>query len=104
MMRLSIYDLFTVGVVRPAGGRSKGRCLAFIEEGDRCVPLAELVIPNDLDDAALAAYVSNRFTGFARPGKHIVALGPPGTRRPASADRAPRDRGAVRPALQGVQH
>jgi hypothetical protein len=37
-MRLSIYDLFTVGVVRPSGGWSKGRPIAFIEEGDKGTP------------------------------------------------------------------
>jgi hypothetical protein len=48
-MRLDIYGLFTVGVVRPEGGWSKGRPIAFIEESDRSVPLFDLVIPNDLD-------------------------------------------------------
>ena len=73
-MRLSIYDLFTVGVVRPEGGWSKGRPIAFIEEGDKCVPLFDLVIPNDLDDAALAGYVSEKFAAFARPGTRIAIL------------------------------
>lgn len=103
-MRLNIYDLFTVGVVRPEGGWSKGRPIAFIEEGDRCVPLADLVIPNDLDDAALAGYVGARFTAFARPGRRIVALDAPGTHPAAERNRAGRNWGTAHPALQGVRH
>ena len=79
-MRLSIYDQFVVGVVRPKGGWSKGRPIAFIEEGDRCVPLFDLLIPNDLDDEGLARFVSSRFVAFARPGKHIVEPGRCGRR------------------------
>jgi hypothetical protein len=73
-MRLRIYDLFTVGVVRPHGGWSKGRPMAVIEEDDRSVPLLDLVIPNDLDDAGLARFVGDRFAAFARPNKRIVVL------------------------------
>ena len=53
-MRLSIYDQFIVGVVRPNGGWSKGRPIAYIEEDDKCVPLFDLLIPNDLDDEGIA--------------------------------------------------
>jgi hypothetical protein len=73
-MRLSIYDQFTVGVVRPSGGWSKGRPIAFIEEEDKCVPLVDLLIPNGLDDEELARYVSGKFSAFAQPGKRIKAL------------------------------
>jgi hypothetical protein len=103
-MRLSIYDLFTVGVVRPNGGWSKGRPIAFIEESDRCVPMFDLLIPNDLDDEELVRFVSNRFAAFVRPGKRIVVLDPVRDRDVASLDRAVRRRGAARPALAGLQH
>jgi hypothetical protein len=103
-MRLSIYDLFTVGVVRPKSGWSKGLPFAFIEETDRCVPLVDLVIPNDLDDAALAGYVGNRLTAFARPGKRIVALDAPGPRRSAERIRVAGHWGTARPALQDVRY
>src|SRR5262249_33431235 len=71
-MRLSIYDLFTVGVARLGGGCSKGRLVAFIEEEDKCVPLLDLVIPNDLDDATVARFLSERFSCFARPDRRIL--------------------------------
>jgi hypothetical protein len=103
-MRLNIYDLFMVGVVRPEGGWSKGRPIAFIEESDRCVPVADLVIPNDLDDAALAEFVGDKFTAFARPGKHIVALDAPGARRASERNRAAKRWGTAHPALQDVRH
>jgi hypothetical protein len=103
-MRLSIYDLFTVGVVRPSGGWSKGRPIAFIEESDKCVPMFNLLIPNDLDDEELARFVSNRFAAFARPGKRIVVLDDVGDRNVTSLDRVARRRGAARPALAGLQH
>jgi hypothetical protein len=103
-MRLSIYDLFTVGVVRPNGGWSKGRPIAFIEESDKCVPLFDLLIPNDLDDDELARFVSNRFAAFSRPGKRIVVLDDVRDRDVASLDRAVRRRGAARPAFAGLQH
>jgi hypothetical protein len=73
-MRLSIYDLFTVNVVRPDGGWSKGSPIALIEEGDKCVPMFDLLIPNDLDDEELALFVSDSFAAFARPGKRVVRL------------------------------
>ena len=43
-MRLDIYGQFVVSVVRPHGGASKGRPIAFIEEPDTCRP-ADLLIP-----------------------------------------------------------
>ena len=101
-MRLNIYDLFTVGVVRPNGGWSKGRPIAFIEEIDRCVPLPDLLIPNDLDDTALAGYVGKRFAAFARPGKRIVALDAPGT-RVAERYRPTKHLVAAHSALQDVR-
>jgi hypothetical protein len=73
-MRLCIYDQFIVGVVRPKGGWSKGRPIAYIEEDDRCVPLIGLLIPNALDDAAMARYVGDRFRAFSLPGRRVVAL------------------------------
>jgi hypothetical protein len=103
-MRLSIYDLFAVGAVRPDGGWSKGRPIAFIEESDRCVPLVDLVIPNDLDDAGLARFVGDRFTAFARPGKGIVVLEASSRRHSGRPNQARKPRGAAYPALQGIQH
>ena len=73
-MRLSIYDQFVVGVVRPNGGWSKGRPIAYIEDEDKCVPLFNFLIPNDLDDEGLVRYVSAKFAAFARRGKRVVAL------------------------------
>jgi hypothetical protein len=73
-MRLRIYDQFVVGVVRPNGGWSKGRPIAYLEDEDKCVPLLDFLIPNHLDDEGLARYVSAKFAAFARPGKRVVAL------------------------------
>jgi hypothetical protein len=73
-MRLCIYDRFIVGVVRPNGGWSKGRPIAYIEEDDRCVPLTGLLIPNALDDEAMAQYVGDKFRAFSVPGRRVVAL------------------------------
>ena len=70
-MRLSICDQFIVGVVRPSGGWSKGRPIAYVEEGDKCVPLFDLLIPNDLDDEGVARYVGDRFRAFAQ-GKRVT--------------------------------
>ncbi|MFZ1106002.1 MAG: hypothetical protein WAN86_24595 [Hyphomicrobiaceae bacterium] len=103
-MRLSIYDQFVVGVIRPNGGWSKGRPIAFIEEDDRCVPLFDLLIPNDLDDKGLARFVSDRFAAFTRPGKRIIILDDVRDRDLANLDRVARRRGAACPALVGVQH
>jgi hypothetical protein len=73
-MRLSIYDQFVVGVVRPEGGWSKGRPLAYLEEHDKCVPLFHLLIPNDLNDAAVAQYVGDKFRAFSQPGRRVMAV------------------------------
>jgi hypothetical protein len=101
-MRLNIFDLFTVGVVRPGGGWSKGRPIAFIEERERCVPVLDLLLPNDLDDAALARFVANRFAAFARPGKRIVILDEDSRVRRHSG--ALNRWGVAHPAFAGVQH
>jgi hypothetical protein len=102
-MRLNIYDLFTVGVVRPDGGWSKGRPIAFIEEDDKCVPLFDLVIPNDLDEAGLARFVGGRFAAFARPGKRVVVLGNADRRQLARRDSAGNAWGTAYPAFAGMQ-
>jgi hypothetical protein len=73
-MRLDICDRFTIGVVRPDGGWSKGRPIAYLEERDKCIPLFNLLIPNDLDDEAVARYVADRFRAFSRPGERIRAV------------------------------
>jgi hypothetical protein len=103
-MRLNIYDLFTVGVVRPNGGWSKGRPIAFIEESDRCVPMFDLVIPNDLDDKALARFVAGRFAEFARPGKRTAVVDDARERQARKYSEAPDRQGVARPAYAGVQH
>jgi hypothetical protein len=103
-MRLNIYDLFTVGVVRPDGGWSKGRPLAFIEESDRCIPVPGLLIPNGLDDVQLARFVADRFAAFARPGRRIAVVEDARDRPVRKYNRAPGRQGVARPALAGVQH
>ena len=42
-MQLDVGGQFIVGVVRPSGGWSKGRPIAYIEEEDKCVPLFDLL-------------------------------------------------------------
>ena len=74
-MRLDIYGQFVVRIVRPNGGPSKGRAIAFIEEADTCRP-ADLLIPNDLTNSELECYVANRYTAFAQPGSAIRRLDP----------------------------
>jgi hypothetical protein len=103
-MRLNIYGLFTVGVVRPEGGWSKGRPIAFIEESDRSVPLFDLLIPNDLDDAGIARFLSDRFAAFARPGKRIAVLNDAQHGKVRWHDVAAKRSGAAHPALAGAQH
>jgi hypothetical protein len=78
-MRLNIYDQFIVGVVRPDGGWSKGRPIAYIEDQEKCVPLFAVLIPNDLDDKGVARYVGNLFCAFAQTGKRIELLDSPPT-------------------------
>lgn len=82
-MRLNIYDQFIVGVVRPNGGWSKGRPIAYIEEEDKCLPLFDLLIPNDLNDKEIVQYVGDRFRAFAQAGKRVSPL----TRVPTHAFR-----------------
>jgi hypothetical protein len=103
-MRLSIYDQLVVGVVRPNGGWSKGRPIAFIEEIDKCVPLFDLLIPNDLDDAEIARFVGNKFAAFARTGKRVVDLDEIPDRDLENCDRPSRLRGTAYPAFVGMQH
>jgi hypothetical protein len=74
-MRLDIYGQFVVSVVRPNGGSSKGRLIAFVEEPDMCRP-ADLLIPNDLGESALEKYVADKFCAFAQPGRTIRRLDP----------------------------
>jgi hypothetical protein len=103
-MRLNIYDLFTVGVVRPDGGSSKGRPIAFIEESDKCVPLPNLLLPNDIDDAQLAGFVADRFAAFARPGKRIAVLHDTRDHGARRYIEALGRRGVASPAFAGMQH
>jgi hypothetical protein len=74
-MRLDIHGLFVVNVITPSGGWSKGRPIAFIEEGDRW-RAADLLIPNGLTSSELEHYVAEKFSGFARPARAIRQLGP----------------------------
>jgi trehalose-6-phosphatase len=75
-MQLDVCGQFIVGVVRPRGGWSKGRPIAYIEEDDKCVPLFDLLIPNDLDDEGIARYVSEKFRAFAQSGKRGASSDP----------------------------
>ena len=75
-MQLDVCGQFIVGVVRPSGGWSKGRPIAYIEEDDKCVPLFDLLIPNDLDDEGIARYVSDKFRAFAQSGKRGASSDP----------------------------
>jgi len=103
-MRLSIYDQFIVGVVQPSGGWSKGRPIAYLEEADKCVPLFDLLIPNDLDEDGIASYVSEKFVAFAAPGKRVAPLKAKPTRALEGHDRTVRRRGGAHPhTFAGVQ-
>jgi hypothetical protein len=75
-MRFDICGQFVLSVVTPAGGWSKGRPIAFIEESDKWAP-AELLIPNGLSDGALEQYVADKFSAFIRSGKRIRRLDAP---------------------------
>jgi hypothetical protein len=103
-MRFNMYDQFILGVVRPNGGWSKGRPIAYIEDDEKCVPLFDLLIPNELDDEELARYISGKFSTFAQPGKRIGALD---SRPPCDQHRPARTvtrRGVAPPQmLAGVQ-
>jgi hypothetical protein len=72
-MRLDIYGQFVVAVVTPNGGWSKGRPIAFIEDGERRYP-ADLLIPNALSSRELERYVADRYAAFAQPGRAIRRL------------------------------
>jgi hypothetical protein len=102
-MRLNICDLFVVGIARPNGGWSKRRPIAFIEENDRCVPLPDLLLPNDLDDAALARFVADRFAVFARPGGRVAVMDDARDGRAGKYSAAANRQGVAHPALAGVQ-
>ena len=99
-MRLNIHDQFVVGVVRPRGGWSKGRPIAYIEEDDKCVPLFDLLIPNDLDDEGVARYVGGKFRAFAQAGKRATPL----ARAPQMREQTARQRSvAHQQPFAGVQ-
>jgi hypothetical protein len=72
-MRLDICGQFVVTVVRPDGGWSKGRPIAFIEEPEALRP-ADLLIPNDLSEHDLERYVADKFAAFAKADKAIRRL------------------------------
>jgi hypothetical protein len=103
-MRLNIHDQFIVCVVWPSGGWSKGRPIAYIEEDDKCVPLFDLLIPNNLDDAGVARYVGERFRVFAQAGRHLTSPTRTPTRAPEKREQTARQRGvAHQQAFAGVQ-
>jgi hypothetical protein len=72
-MRLDIDGRFVVGVVRPSGGWSKGRAIAYLEEADSCRP-TDLLIPNDLDDVGIERFVRDKYTVFAPSQRRISRL------------------------------
>jgi hypothetical protein len=75
-MRLDISGQFVVNVVTPNGGWSKGRPIAFIENGDTWHTV-DLLIPNDLSDAMLESFIAHKFSSFAVAGKPIRRLDEP---------------------------
>jgi hypothetical protein len=75
-MRLDIYGLFVVTVVAPRGGWSKGRPIAFIEDGETWRP-CDLLIPNGLTSGEVERYVADKYSAFARPGRSIRRLDRP---------------------------
>ena len=97
-MRLDIYGQFIVGVVRPNGGWSKSRPIAYIEEDDKCVPLFDLLIPNSLDDEGIARFVSDKFCAFSQPGSR-VALAERATQRTREPQRDHETTGRHAPAM-----
>jgi hypothetical protein len=74
-MRLDIYGQFVVSVITPAGGWSKGRPIAFIEDGNGRYP-ADLLIRNGLTSNELELYVAGKYASFAQPGRKIRRLDP----------------------------
>ena len=72
-MRLDISGQFVVNVVTPNGGWSKGRPIAFIEDGNTW-RIVDLLIPNDLSDGMLEAFIAHKFSGFIVAGKPIRRL------------------------------
>jgi hypothetical protein len=74
-MRLDIYGLFVVNVVTPSGGWSKGRPIAFVEEGQSWRP-CDLLIPNGLTGRELERYVADKYMAFAQAGRQIQRLDP----------------------------
>jgi hypothetical protein len=72
-VRIDIYGLFVVSVVAPRGGWSKGRPLAYIDEGDAW-RACDLLIPNGLSSSELERYVVQRYRAFARPGREVRRL------------------------------
>jgi hypothetical protein len=101
-MRLSVYGRFIVGVARPRGGWSKGRPIAYVEEDDRCVPIVDLLIPNDLDDDEVARYVADKFDAFAEAGRRVALMD--GRSEPERRGRTEGQRDVAHlPALAGVQ-
>ena len=104
-MRLNIGDQFIVGVARPSGGWSKGRPIAYIEEDDKCVPLFDLLIPNDLDDEGVASYVSDKFRAFAEATRRATPLARTSIPALERRDRTTKQRGVAHlHATAGAQH
>jgi hypothetical protein len=102
-MRLNIYEQFIGGVVQPSGGWSKSRPIAHIEEDDKCVPLFNLLIPNDIDDGEIARYVGEKFRAFAQPRIRVTPLTSL-THAPERRERTTQQRGtAGSPVFESVQ-
>jgi hypothetical protein len=75
-MRFDIAGQFVVNVLTPKGGWSKGRPIALIEEADRW-SIADLLLPNDLSDAALESFIADKFSSFVATQKPIRRLDVP---------------------------
>jgi hypothetical protein len=74
-MRLDILGQFVISVITPSGGWSKGRPIAFIEDGNGRYP-AHRLIRNDLTSNELELYVAGKYASFAQSGRKIRRLDP----------------------------
>jgi len=62
--------------VTPNGGWSKGRPIAFIEDGDKWHTV-DLLVPNHLIDRVLETFIAQKFSGFVVAGRPIRRLDEP---------------------------
>jgi hypothetical protein len=75
-MRFDTSGQFVVAVVTPAGGWSKGRPIAVIEDADKW-RIADRLIPNGLSERALESFIARKFSAFTVAGKPVRRLDRP---------------------------